>query len=256
MKNEKSTDSNIWAATATTLIYFALLLALLLFVSFTLSVPVAEHKLIMLDFGGLSGAGSGEEGGHPSDEILSGQPVQSVDDSDVPLFTQNDEPAPTVTPPSPQSKPHPKVRPTQPATEPAREVDRQSLFPGSSTTPPSSATTVGGGTGTGGPGGGTGSEGTGPGSGSSGSFTLEGRGLVGSLPKPDYSANVSGRVGITITVSSDGSVINATFRPTGSTTQDSQLVAEAIKAARKARFTPSQVGENQMGTITYLFKLQ
>lgn len=84
---------------------------------------------------------------------------------------------------------------------------------------------------------------------------LQGRGLVGNLPKPAYPGTKSGKIVIRVTVGSKGDVTSASFEPKGSTESDSALVAAAIAAARKARFTESRAAV-QGGTITYVFRME
>ncbi len=84
---------------------------------------------------------------------------------------------------------------------------------------------------------------------------LQGRGLVGALPKPRYSANESGKVVIRVTVDRTGKVTDATYEPKGSTISNPELIEEARKAALQARFTESR-SFVQGGTITYLFTLK
>lgn len=84
---------------------------------------------------------------------------------------------------------------------------------------------------------------------------LQGRGLVGDLPRPDYPGTKSGRVVIRVTVDAAGTVTGASFEPKGSTASDAELVAAAIAAARKARFTESRAAV-QGGTITYVFRME
>lgn len=84
---------------------------------------------------------------------------------------------------------------------------------------------------------------------------LQGRGLVGALPRPDYPGSKSGKVLIRVTVDAAGKVTSATFEPLGSTTSDPELVAAATAAARRARFTESRATV-QGGTITYLFRME
>ena len=88
------------------------------------------------------------------------------------------------------------------------------------------------------------------------SFDLTGRSIVGQLPKPDYNVNKGGRVIVEITVDADGKVINAQYRPSGSTTNASELINAALRAARQSRFSSIEGDGLQMGTITYNFKLQ
>lgn len=84
---------------------------------------------------------------------------------------------------------------------------------------------------------------------------LQGRGLVGSLPKPSYPGTKSGKVVIRVTVDAAGRVTAASFEPKGSTESAPELVAAAIAAARKARFTESSA-TLQGGTITYVFRME
>lgn len=84
---------------------------------------------------------------------------------------------------------------------------------------------------------------------------LQGRGLVGVLPKPEYTANAVGKVLIDVTVDASGRVTTATYRQNGSTTNNSVLVEAARRAALKARFTESD-RFIQGGTITYIFRME
>lgn len=84
---------------------------------------------------------------------------------------------------------------------------------------------------------------------------LQGRGLVGSLPKPRYTGNASGKVVIRVTVDAAGHVTSAAYEPKGSTTSDPELIREAREAALRARFTESR-SHLQGGLITYLFTLK
>ncbi len=83
---------------------------------------------------------------------------------------------------------------------------------------------------------------------------LQGRGLVGDLPRPDYPGNRAGKVLVRVTVDREGKVTSAEYEPKGSTTTDAALIAAARQAALRARFTASQQ-HVQSGTITYVFKL-
>ncbi len=83
---------------------------------------------------------------------------------------------------------------------------------------------------------------------------LQGRGLVGDLPRPDYPGNRAGKVLVRVTVDREGKVTSAEYEPKGSTTTDAALIAAARRAALEARFTAS-AQHVQSGTITYVFKL-
>lgn len=84
---------------------------------------------------------------------------------------------------------------------------------------------------------------------------LQGRGLVGDLPKPSYPGSKSGKIVVRVTVNASGKVTGATYEPKGSTESDPALVEAAIAAARKARFTESRAAV-QGGTITYIFRME
>ncbi|MBO6005401.1 MAG: hypothetical protein J6P49_00870 [Paludibacteraceae bacterium] len=115
------------------------------------------------------------------------------------------------------------------------------------------------------------SSGSGPGGGGSGStpgnplgkgsgtsngqsWSLSGRDLVGSIPKPAYVGNQEGVIIITITVDKSGNVIGTDVGK-GTTISDEALRNECKASARKIKFTtnPKAVG-NQIGSITYRFK--
>lgn len=84
---------------------------------------------------------------------------------------------------------------------------------------------------------------------------LQGRGLVGDLPRPSYKSNSEGKVVVWVEVDASGRVTSATYRQAGSTTSDQRLIDEALRAARQARFTESSAPV-QGGEITYIFKMQ
>ena len=93
------------------------------------------------------------------------------------------------------------------------------------------------------------------GTGGYGTFDLNGRSLAGALPRPSYNVQAEGRVVVTITVDSEGKVIQATINPR-TNTANSALRNAALNAARKARFNAVKEVNNQQGTITYYFKLR
>lgn len=89
-----------------------------------------------------------------------------------------------------------------------------------------------------------------------GAFDLSGRSLgEGGLPRPIYDVQDEGRVVVNITVNRDGLVIAASINHRTNTT-NAKLRKAAMDAARKAVFNSVNTVDNQMGTITYYFKLR
>lgn len=99
---------------------------------------------------------------------------------------------------------------------------------------------------------GQGQKGNPVGHGSSGgnNWSLAGRGIHGTLPKPANSFNQEGQVIVEIRVNAAGTVVNATHK--GGNISDKQTIQLALDAARKAKFTEGD--HDQIGTITYNFK--
>lgn len=89
-----------------------------------------------------------------------------------------------------------------------------------------------------------------------GTFDLGGRSIgEGGLPRPKYTVQDEGKVVVTITVNPSGQVI-ATSISRHTNTVNSSLRKAAEDAAKKARFNTVSGLNNQMGTITYYFKLK
>ena len=84
---------------------------------------------------------------------------------------------------------------------------------------------------------------------------LQGRSLKGSLPKPTYNAQIEGTVVVQIKVDQYGKVIEAVPGATGTTVTDKRLWNAARSAAMGANFSTGTEAV-QIGTITYIFKLQ
>lgn len=93
------------------------------------------------------------------------------------------------------------------------------------------------------------------GSGRYGTWDLGDRTLEGELPKPTENVQDEGTVVVAITVNPAGEVISATIS-LRTKTSNPQLRQAAINAAKKARFNAVEETENQIGSITYYFKLQ
>lgn len=89
-----------------------------------------------------------------------------------------------------------------------------------------------------------------------GTFDLNGRSLgEQGLPRPAYNVQDEGRVVVNITVNSAGRVIDTSIN-SRTNTQNSSLRQAALKAAKRAVFNRIDAVNNQMGTITYYFKLK
>ena len=86
---------------------------------------------------------------------------------------------------------------------------------------------------------------------------LQGRSVMGTLPKPAYNAQIEGIVVVQIKVDSYGNVTEAIPGAEGTTVTDKSLWNAARGAALKAHFNPSaDAPPIQIGTITYKFKLK
>lgn len=85
---------------------------------------------------------------------------------------------------------------------------------------------------------------------------LAGRSVNGTLPKPIYSIQESGRVVVKIKVDRSGNVVEAIAGDIGTTLNNKAAWEAAQKAAMKASFNKVDIGaEFQYGTITYIFKI-
>ncbi len=86
---------------------------------------------------------------------------------------------------------------------------------------------------------------------------VEGRNVLGTLPKPAYNSMESGTVIIRITVNPEGQVIGARYEVNGSTISSKELITAARNAAMKSKFTPKMDAPViQEGQITYKFTLK
>ena len=89
------------------------------------------------------------------------------------------------------------------------------------------------------------------------SAQLKGRNVVGSISKPAYTAQLEGTVVVQIKVDQYGTVTEAVPGAEGTTVTDSRLWNAARKAAMETKFNvKADAPVVQMGTITYIFKLQ
>lgn len=236
--------------------YLALVAVAWLFLTVSLSEKdqsiVSEG--VMVAFGDVTEARAAGAEVNQSDAISSDYSIEEPSSEDV--LTQDYEDAPAMVS-KPETKPSPKP-------EEQRKPNPSALFPGSGRAQGGNNGAVSGA-----------SQGAINGSGQQGSLSgavegnpvgmgqgaegtvggeLAGRGLKEALPLPRYNSNKQGRVVVDITVNEMGRVTRATPALKGNTTTDSELISEALAAARRAQFN---LADNvQTGTITYNFYIQ
>ena len=86
---------------------------------------------------------------------------------------------------------------------------------------------------------------------------VEGRNVLGTLPKPAYNIQKDGVVVIRVTVNQEGQVTSANYQASGSTISSTELVSLARNAALKTKFNRKlDAPAVQEGTITYRFTLK
>ena len=86
---------------------------------------------------------------------------------------------------------------------------------------------------------------------------VKGRSVLGTLPKPSYDSQMEGTVVVQVKVDQYGTVTEAIPGAEGTTVTDSRLWNAARKAAMDTKFNvKADAPVVQMGTITYIFKLQ
>lgn len=93
------------------------------------------------------------------------------------------------------------------------------------------------------------------GKGSSVSYSLSGRSVSGVLSRPAYSEQVEGKIEVEIVVTPEGKVISADIDIAHSSIASSSMRQAARRAALQTRFNNIDSNENQMGTITYVYRL-
>lgn len=98
-------------------------------------------------------------------------------------------------------------------------------------------------------------KGTGIGAGTGVGFDLTGR-TASYLPEPSRNFTEGGIIVVTIWVDRNGNVTRASTGARGSTSTSERLRKLALDAAQKSKFHPkNDAQEEQMGTITYVFRL-
>lgn len=239
-------------------------LGLLILFGFTTPLPLPGEQGILINFGDNE-QGMGLREPKKLDKPISTPtqiPVaQKVEQAPI---TQDFEDAPSIDEPKtkPDIKPKEENKPKEKVKEEEkpRELDKRTLFPGKKLDGDSSG--EGDSTEKGNQGDAEGSvdsqnrEGGTTSGGDGISFSLGNRGAQ-SLPEPEYPSQKSGRIVVEVTVDRNGYVTKARGGIRGSTSTDSNLIEAAEKAARRARFNVSkEAPASQIGTITYIFKLQ
>ena len=242
-----------WIGAAATAAYFLLWVVLMVCIHFSFDVPDTEGEGILINFGTTEQAGGEQE--TPLHEQMAQVPesprTPATQDE---VITQDHEEAPAIE----TKKPKPTEKPAEKPVEKPREVNKRALFPGKTvgSTSPSEGESQGKGN-QGDPAGEPDGSHSGTGMGDSGvSFDLRGRRPVGEV-RPNYTGNDRGRhvVKIRVTVTPSGEVVSAVQQAQGSTTNSRAFVDEALRAARKQRFTPSDNENLQTGVITYVFNV-
>lgn len=236
-------------------VYIILFFVVALLIKFNSDVTEEDFGML-IDFG-VSDTGMGDSEVRMSDDMSMPDQSGSMDDESV-LTQDSDIDAPAVaqqTEDSPNDKPRSDSERKDATQE--RQVNPNALFPGRGDSDSASDGTGNSPGNQGNQAGDIGGSRDGTGTGGSGvAYNLDGRNIMGALPKPSYDANVQGRVVVDIIVDEDGNVTSAAFRGQGSTTQDSRLVDAAIAAARKSKFSVRKGADPQRGTITYTFRLE
>lgn len=268
-----------------TIIYHLALIILLYMTGFSTPLPLPAEQGILINFGNSNeGTGLSEPSINTSAYTPPSTPQPTPQTEQTPL-TQDTEEAPSLPIPPKKKKETPKETPKpteKPKTEqpeqdikpqneqqqveeqkPEQKVNKKALFVGKKE---NGSNTGEGETGKAGnqgstegsvdSGNRTGSTG-GNGTGGSGiSATLKGRSAL-SLPKPKYPSLKEGKVVVRVKVDREGNVIEAIGGQKDSSTNDTELVLAAEKAALSAKFNVKADAQAfQIGYITYVFRLQ
>ena len=267
---ERNTRKGVAALTA--VLVHGAVIALLFFLFLPKALPQEEDMGgIMVNIGDMVAV---QGGLNPEEYILPPSDTENVpaDLPEEPLLTQEALEAPAI-PPQPKRKPENTEAQRQAEIRRQEELKRQKAEEEARKRQEAIRKNVSGafgtaksaGTGESTTGGTTGKEGSKDGNverggvnvgvGGFGSYSLAGRQLIGSLPRPAFTAQVEGTIVVQITVDPSGKVISANLG-TGTTISDYDMRQSAMKAARSARFTETDGINNQIGTITYRYRLR
>ncbi|MFZ4454808.1 MAG: cell envelope integrity protein TolA [Bacteroidales bacterium] len=86
------------------------------------------------------------------------------------------------------------------------------------------------------------------------SYSLDGRRQIGSLPLPAYTDQIEGTIVIEIVVTPEGKVIDADIVIPRTTISIRAMRDAARRAALQSRFNDINSKENQVGSITYVYR--
>lgn len=89
-----------------------------------------------------------------------------------------------------------------------------------------------------------------------GNLSLNGRKSIGPLPEPKYKGQQEGQIVIEITVNWEGIVTKTHIQVKGTNIGDENMRKSAEDAALKAKFEKKPGSIDQIGTITYRYKLK
>ncbi|BDX38564.1 hypothetical protein CYCD_19190 [Tenuifilaceae bacterium CYCD] len=261
-----------------TIAVHGILILLLMVLGFTTPLPLPAEQGILINFGTSDdGMGAMEPKVEQDASTSKSSSTLKQEEEESPL-TQDTEEAPSLTVKKEEKKKQEtsKIKETtkqennsvtnknqtEVESEKPREANKKALFPGQKVD--------GGNTGegeTGKQGNQGGEEGSpdsqnrigsvgGGGDAEFGIAKLSGR-TVANLISPAYPPQKKGTVVVEVTVDSQGNVTKAIPGVKGSTTLDSELLKAAETAAMKTRFDVRKNSQSdQIGTITYVFKLQ
>ena len=248
-----------------TIIFTILLLLILMFSYFALSMPPEELEGIPVMFGSVEDAlGIVEPQMSEMPPFPEPVPAPAANVTEEQFITQTEEPTIDIEARRMEEERRAQLAAEQRAREETerrrreeearrREINQQmsGLFGEDSK---SRGNTEG--TGTQGVSTGNATQGSPTGTGGIGSYDLGGRSLgSGGLVQPRYTVNDEGTVVVDITVDPSGNVIRAEIGR-GTNTPNATLRNEALRAARNTRFNAISSMNNQQGTITYNFKLK
>lgn len=242
---------DIWALLVTIVVHMVALLALIFCTLATPVIPDNDGEGVVLQLGMLDA----EAGTFTPAPTV--QPTPQPEPEPEPVVTQDIEETVSLDEEKPEPQEEPEQKPT-PQPEP-ETTHLDNLWADAVNKGKNAADTSGVSNEKKGSPQGTATIGAVSGSPGYGDYDLGGRGLVGFLPRPEYSGtNDEGVLVVEITVDAKGNVVNAAATPQGSTGTvytNATLRARAEAAARRAKFAIKTDGnENQIGTITYRFK--